>query len=175
MKMFTRVVLLVLVTLVIARSVHAQTVGLADDSRAGVISAGAFVGLEFDVPDHALVIGGDGRIRFGQANLEISPRYAFRPFDKGSMQQFDVNFLTNYRLANPGRFRPYSGLGLAIHQLRFEGDDTESDVGLNLISGVRIAMRPGAAYEPFVSAQYTIMKEPGNSFTLVVGTSFSFR
>ncbi len=175
MKMFTRVVLLVLVVLVTARSVHAQTVGLADDSRAGVISAGAYVGREFDSTEDALLLGGDARIHLGQPNLEIDPRYVFRPFDNGSMQQFDINFLTNFRLANPGRLRPYSGLGLAIHQLRFENAETNSDVGLNLVSGVRFAMRSGAAYEPFVNAQYTIMKEPANSFTLVVGASFSLR
>ena len=175
MKMFVRMVLLTVVSCVAVRSVHGQTVGLADDARAGVISAGAFVGLEFDNPSHALLLGGEGRIRFGQANLEVSPRYLYRPFDDGSMQQVDVNFLTNYRLSNPGRFRPYSGLGLGVHRVKFDNGTSNSDVGLNLISGVRLAMRPGAAYEPFLNAQYTILKEPGNSFTLVVGASFSFR
>jgi hypothetical protein len=175
MKMLTRAALLTIVTLFTAESLPAQTVGLADDPRAGVVSAGAFVGLEFDVPDHALLVGGDGRIRFGQVNLEISPRYGFRPFDNGSVQQFDVNFLTNYRLANPGRFRPYSGVGIGIHRVKIDDVGDDSEVGLNLVTGVRLAMRPGAAYEPFLGAQYTIMNEPGNSFTLVVGTSFSFR
>jgi opacity protein-like surface antigen len=176
MKIFTRIVLLMAaMAFVAARSAQAQTVGLADDSRTGLVSAGAYVGLEFDDPDHALLLGGDGRIRFGQSNLEINPRFTFRPFNDGSMQQIDVNFLTNYRLANPGRFRPYSGIGIGIHRLSYDAGESSSDVGLNLVTGVRLAMRPGAAYEPFLGAQYTIMKEPGNSFTLVVGTSFSFR
>jgi hypothetical protein len=175
MRMCARTVLLIVVSFVAVRSVHAQTVGLADDARAGVISAGAFVGLEFDNADHAMLVGGDGRIRFGQANLEVSPRYLYRPFADGSMQQVDINFLTNYRLSNPGRFRPYSGLGLGVHRVKFDSGPSSSDVGLNLISGVRLAMRPGAAYEPFLNAQYTILKEPSNSFTLVVGASFSFR
>ncbi len=174
MKHLTRIALLTAVTLMAGRSVHAQTVGLADDAHAGLISAGAFVGLELDNPDHALLLGGDGRIQFGQANLELNPRFNFRPFDDGSMQQIDVNVITNHRLLNPGRFRPYSGIGLAIHRVKF-AKTSASDVGLNLVSGVRLAMRSGAAYEPFLQAQYTILKEPSNSFTLVVGTSFSFR
>ncbi len=175
MKKFTRIALALMALLVAGRSAHAQTVGLADDSRAGVVSAGGYVGLEFDNPDHALLLGVDGRIRFGSTNLEINPRFTYRPFNDGSMQQIDVNFLTNYRLNNPGRFRPYSGLGLGVHRFSVTNGSTASDVGINLISGVRLAMRPGAAYEPFLQAQYTIMKEPSNSFTLVFGTSFSFR
>lgn len=177
MKMFTRMALLIVALLVVARPARAQTVGLADNAHAGITSAGAFVGQEFDNPDHALLLGGDARIRFGQTNLEINPRFSFRPYDDGSMQQFDINALTNFRLANPGRFRPFSGLGLGIHRLNYKAPSkaTTSDLGLNLVSGVRLAMRPGAAYEPFLQAQYTIMKKPGNSFTLVFGASFSFK
>lgn len=174
MRMCTRVVLLTVATLVAARSVQAQPVALADSDRAGMISAGAFVGFEFDKPDHVLV-GGDGRISFGEINIELSPRYVFRPFANGSVQQIDVNFLTNHRLSNPGRFRPYSGAGVAMHTLRTTGAPSVTDLGINLISGVRLAMREGAAYEPFLAAQYTVMKTPANSFSVVVGTSFSFR
>ena len=178
MKMFTRMALVMVALLVAVRPAHAQTVGLADNAHAGITSAGAFVGLEFDNPDHALLLGGDARIRFGQTNLEINPRFSFRPFDDGSVQQLDINALTNYRLANPGRFRPFSGLGLGIHHLSYKAPSkatSTSNMGLNLVSGVRLAMRPGAAYEPFLQAQYTIMKKPGNSFTLVFGASFSFK
>ncbi len=175
MNRFTRIALVFVAALAAGRAAHAQVVGLADDARVGVISAGAYVGLEFDNPENSLLLGGDGRIKFGAANVEINPRYSFRPFDGGSMQQLDVNFVTNYRLNNPGRFRPYSGLGLAIHRILLDNIGSETEVGLNLISGVRLAMRPGAAYEPFLQAQYTILNEPSNSFTLVVGTSFSFR
>ena len=175
MHRLVRRALVVVAVLGAGRGAGAQTVGLADDARAGIISAGAFVGLEFDNPDNAMVLGGDGRIKFGASNLEVNPRFTYRPFDGGSMQQIDINFLTNYRLNNPGRFRPYSGLGVAVHRISVDGSGSANDVGLNLVSGVRMAMRPGAAYEPFLQAQYTIMKEPANSFTLVVGTSFSFR
>lgn len=175
MKQFYRVALLCVAVLGFGRVASAQTVGLADDARAGFLSAGGYVGLEFDVPDHALLVGADARIKFGSANLEVDPRFTFRPFDNGSMQQIDVNFLTNYRLNNPGRFRPYSGLGVGIHSIKLDNAKSINDVGINLISGVRLAMRPGAAYEPFLQAQYTIMDEPSNSFTLVFGASFSFR
>lgn len=175
MRWFTRCAWLLVLSLLAVSEARAQSAALADDSRAGFLSAGAYVGLEFDNPDHPLLIGGDGRIKLGNANLEINPRYSYRPFDDGSMQQIDVNFITNYKLSNPGRFRPYSGLGMALNYYSFDRADRQSELGLNLISGVRFAMRPGAAYEPFLQAQYTIFKEPANSFTLVVGSSFSFR
>ena len=161
-------------TFAAAGSAGAQTVGLADDAPAGLISVGAFAGREFDHPDHSLLLGGDGRLHFGEANFEINPRFSFRPFDDGSTQQLDLNILTNHRLSNPGRFRPYSGVGIGVQRVKI-ASAADSAVGLNLISGVRLAMRPGAAYEPFLQAQYTILKKPSNSFTLVIGSSFSFR
>lgn len=174
MRILARMFLTV-VSVVVSGPVFAQTVSLADDARPGLIGAGAFVGIELEIPDHVLLLGGDARVGIGTANLEINPRYTFRPFDDGSMQQLDVNMITHYKLANPGRFRPYSGIGLGIQRYLFDAFDSETNVGLNLVSGVRLAMRPGAAYEPFFQAQYTIFNEAANSFTLVVGTSFSFR
>ena len=173
MKMLVRIALTVVCS-VISRPVFAQTVSLADDPRAGLISAGAFIGIEFENIDHALLLGGDGRIGLGTANLEINPRYTYRPFDDGSMQQLDVNFITHFKLLKPGRVRPFSGIGLGVNRYLFEQLDSETNVGLNLVSGARIVMRSGA-YEPFFHAQYTIFNEAVNSFTLVVGTSFSFR
>ncbi len=175
MKKLVCISLLIAVSFVFSRPASAQPVGLADDPRAGLVSAGAFVGLEFENPDHALLLGADGRISIGGGNVEIAPRYVFRPFEDGSMQQIDVNVITNYRLATPGRFRPYSGIGLGINRYLFDAFDSETNVGFNLLSGARFAMRSGAAYEPFFQAQYTIFKEAVNSFTLVVGASFSLR
>lgn len=176
MKQFTRIALIAIVSLLSSRAALAQVSSLADDARPGLISAGAYVGMEFDVPDHALLVGGDARLKIGNANLEINPRFTYRPFSSGSMQQFDVNVLSNLRLVNQGRLRYYSGLGAAIHRLSLDAPAASAtDIGLNLIAGARLPMRTGAAYEPFFQVQYTIMKEPGNSFTAVVGTSFSFR
>lgn len=175
MRSIVRVACVCLASLLPAVSAHAQTAALADDARKGLVSAGAYFGIEFENPDHQLLVGGDARVRLGTMNLEINPRYSFRPFDDGSMQQIDVNVVTNYLLSNPGRFRPYSGIGLGLNHYSFEQFDGQTNVGLNLVTGVRLAMRAGAAYEPFLQAQYTIMKEPANSFTLVLGTSFSFR
>jgi hypothetical protein len=174
MKMLVRIALTV-VCIVISRPVFAQPVSLADDPRAGLIAAGAFIGLEFENVDNALLLGADGRIGLGKANLEINPRYTYRPFDDGSMQQLDVNFITHFKLLKPGRVRPFSGFGLGINRHLFEQFDSETNVGLNLVSGARILVRSGGTYEPFVQAQYTIFNEALNSFTLVVGTSFSFR
>lgn len=174
MKQFTRIALLCVAALGLGRVTHAQTAGLADAARPGFLSVGGFAGREFDTPD-GLTVGADGRIVLSKADLELNPRLTFRPIDGGSAQQIDVNVLSNYRLNNPGRFRPYSGLGVGIRTIRSDSGGSNSDVGLNLISGVRLAMRPGAAYEPFLQAQYTIVKEPANSFTVVFGASFSFK
>jgi hypothetical protein len=175
MKMLTRIALLFLVTLCIGRPAFAQSVALADDPRPGLIGVGAYIGREFDAPDHSLLLGADVRLRLSRASVEIDPRFTFRPIEDGSVKQIDINFLHNFQLANPGRFRPFFGAGLGINTVSVDDVDSNTDLGVNLISGARFAMRPGAAYEPFVQMQYTIMNDRLNAFTVVAGATFSFR
>ena len=149
-----------------------------DEEKVGFHSVGAFVGVEFDNKKDWLVLGLDSRIPIAIKHLEINPRYAFRAFDGGSATQFDVNILHNYVLADPGRLRPYIGTGIAIHHLGFDEPpagpkpDGITKVGLNLVSGTRLQMSPGARYEPFLNAQYTFLDELPNPFVLTFGVSF---
>jgi hypothetical protein len=166
MKVFMRALVVVGVLLCAPLSVFAQ------DENAGFHSVGAFVGMEFDNEDDWLVLGLDSRITLGVSNLEINPRYVYQAFDGGSDVQFDVNLLHNYVLANQGRLHPYVGVGAAIWHRNIDDADGTTKMGLNLISGTRLAMTPGARYEPFINAQYTALPNHPDSFTLLVGVSF---
>lgn len=151
----------------------AQT-AIADEDRAGIMSAGAFVGGELDHPDDWLTFGADLRVQMAHS-LELNPRFMFRPLNLGSIRQIDVNVLKNVDLAQPGRIRPFVGVGGAVRTLSPDRGESESKVGLNLVSGARIAMSAGAGYEPFFQAQYTIVQNQINTFAVVVGASFKLR
>ena len=87
----------------------AQT-ALADDDRAGLISAGALVGAQLDMPDNWLVFGADARVQVAHA-LEFEPRFTYQPLGGGHNIQLDANVLKNFDLARPGRYRPFFGIG----------------------------------------------------------------
>jgi opacity protein-like surface antigen len=171
MRVFMRALAVFVVVLCAPASLFAQ------EENAGFHSVGAYVGSEFDNERDWLVLGLDTRIPIGVKHIEINPRYTFHPFDGGSITQFDVNFLHNYVLADQGRFHPYVGIGAGIWHIGFDdvggvSPDGDTKFGINLVTGTRLAMTPGARYEPFVNAQYTVMNDQINSFTLVVGVSF---
>lgn len=151
----------------------AQT-ALSDDDRAGVMSVGAMVGAELDTPEDWLLFGADARIQIAHA-LEFSPRFTYHPLDAGRITQLDLNVLRNIDLARPGRLRPFVGIGGALRTFSPEFGDSDTKPGLNLITGTRFAMSSGAGYEPFFTAQYTIVQDQINAFSLVVGASFRLR
>jgi hypothetical protein len=169
MRVSTRVVLLLSLLALSPLSAFAQ------DGGVKFYSVGAHFGGELDHDDSWIVIGLDSRILLGFKDLELNPRFTFRPFNGGSDSQIDINVLQNYVLANPGRFRPFVGAGLAIRHTALDaGDAGDTRGGLNLLSGTRLAMNNGAHYEPFVQGQYTIINDAPNPFTIVVGVSFTF-
>lgn len=169
----TRIALVAFALLAAAQSARAQTVSLAEEAKPGFISVGGLVGPEFDVSDNWLLVGGDARIAVAKPAIELNPRFSFRPFDNGSMKQFDVDVLRNYDLARQGRLRPFIGAGVGISQISLDNAGSDTKVGLNLVSGARLAMRSGALYEPFLHAQYTVLHDRPDSFTIVVGAAFS--
>jgi hypothetical protein len=151
----------------------AQT-ALADADRAGLISAGAFAGMELDQPDNWLIFGADARLQVAHG-VEVEPRFMYRPLDDGHVIQLDANVLKNFDLARPGRFRPFFGIGGALRSISPDQGSGKTDVGLNLISGTRIALSSSSGYEPFVIGQYSIIHDQTNAFSLVVGASFRLR
>ena len=138
-------------------------------------SVGAHFGGQLDTDDSSAVMGLDTRVVLGFKDLEFNPRFTFRPTNDGSSSQIDINILQNYVLASPGLFRPFVGAGAAIHHTSFDAADGSTKVGLNLLSGTRLAMGNGARYEPFVQGQYTIINDAADAFTIVIGVSFNVK
>ena len=172
MKRLFRICAVALVVIGAPLAASAQN-ALADDDRSGLISAGAMVGAQLDTPDNWLIFGVDARAQIAHA-LELSPRFTYQPVPNGHAIQLDVNLLQNFDLAQPGRFRPFVGIGGAL-RLESAAGFSDNSVGLNLISGTRIAMSPGSGYEPFFIAEYTIVHGQPNDFSLVIGASFRLR
>jgi hypothetical protein len=139
----------------------------------GSLSVAPYIGAVLDTPDDWFVVGGEARFRMEGFNYDINPRFTYNPFEGGSAIQFDVNLLHDYTPAPDSRLRPYVGIGGAISRLAFE-EFSDTSVGLNLVSGARLTM-PNSRFEPFLNAQYTIIKGEGNPFTIVIGATFNVR
>ena len=173
MRRLLRVCAVALVIAGVPLAASAQT-ALADDDRAGLISAGAMVGAELDEPDDFLLFGADARVQIAHA-LEFEPRFTYHPMNGGHIIQIDANVLKNFDLARPGRYRPFFGIGGTLRSYSPDRGDGESKVGLNLISGTRIALSSSSGYEPFVIGQYSIVRDQLNAFSIMIGASFRLR
>jgi hypothetical protein len=174
MRRFLRVYALVAATLLGLPLVASAQTALADDDRNGLISAGALVGAVLDTPDDWLLFGADARVQIDRG-LEIEPRFTYQPLEGAHVIQLDANLLKNFELARPGRFRPFVGVGGTLTSFSPERGEGDTKVGINLISGTRIALSSSSGYEPFFTAQYSIVRDQFNSFSLVVGASFRLR
>lgn len=147
---------------------------LADDDRAGLISAGAMVGAQLDTDDNWLLFGADLRAQIARG-LELEPRFTFQPQNGAHTIQLDANVLKNFDLARPGRWRPFMGAGGTLRKFSPDKGDSETKLGINLVSGTRIALSSSRGYEPFIIGQYSIVLDQPNSFSVVVGASFRLR
>ena len=150
----------------------AQT-AFADDDRSGLTSVGALGGVQLDASDNWLLLGADARLGISHG-FEVEPRFTYQPLDGGHVAQFDANLLKNIELAHPGRLRPFFGVGGTLRQIGLDGGNGDTKLGINLVSGTRIALSASSGYEPFVAGQYTIVRNQLNSFSVVVGASFAF-
>lgn len=144
----------------------------ADDDRMGLTSVGVLGGAELDTPDNWLLFGADLRLQVAHGT-EIEPRFTYQPGNGGHTMQFDANLLKNIDLAHPGRFRPFFGIGGTMRKFAVDNLPGETKLGLNLVSGTRIALSSGSGYEPFIVGQYSIVRNIPNSFSIVVGASFA--
>lgn len=173
MRRLLRACALALVALAVPTLAHAQT-AIADDDRAGLMSAGAMVGMQLDTPDNWLLFGADLRVQIAHA-LEFEPRFTYQPQNGSHTIELDANVLKNFDLARPGRFRPFMGIGGTLQRFSADQGTGESKLGINLISGTRIALSSSRGYEPFIVGQYSVVRDRANSFSLVVGASFKLR
>ena len=173
MRQLVRVCALAMVVIGVPMVASAQT-ALGDDERAGLISAGVFLGAELDTQNNWLLFGADARVQVSPG-FELEPRVTFQPLGSGHLIQLDVNVLKNLDLARPGRFRPFFGIGGTLTSYSFAAGAGATRVGLNLVSGTRIALSSGSGYEPFIMGQYSIVRNQLNAFSIVVGASFRLR
>jgi hypothetical protein len=70
--------------------------------------------------------------------------------------------------------RPYAGVGALLLNESFDSpttDNSETNVGYNLVWGS--IFNPSARVQPFVHAQYTVIQDYPNHFTLTGGASFA--
>jgi hypothetical protein len=174
MRRFLRVCMVAVIIAAGAPLAGSAQTALADDDKAGLISAGALVGAELDTSDNWLIFGADARVQVAHA-LELEPRLTYQPLDGGHVIQLDANVLKNFDLARPGRFRPFFGVGGTLRSYSPDQGNGETKVGLNLISGTRVTLSASSGYEPFIVGQYSIVRDQPNSFSLVVGASFRLR
>jgi len=153
----------------------AQNAAQAGGTGASTFDVGGYIGGELDNSEDWFLIGGHAVMSFEGTPFKINPRFTYHPFDGGKVVQVDVNVVRDYDLATPGRFRPYVGVGGAFMRTSFDGFESDSAVGLNLLSGVRLKMEGDSRFEPFLHAQYTIVRDQFNSFTITIGANFSVR
>lgn len=139
------------------------------------ISVAPYAGTVLDTESDWFLFGGEARVKLEGRPWEVNPRVTFNPFDGGLMTQIDVNLLHGLELVPPTRFRPYVGLGVAFNHIGTDAGFSDNSVGLNLVGGARLIMKPEAKFEPFANLQYTIIHGQGNPFTIVVGATFNLR
>ena len=173
MRQLVRVCAVAVVVIGAPMAASAQT-AMADDNRAGLISAGVFAGAELDTADNWLLFGADARVQVSPG-LELQPRITYQPLGSGHLLQLDANVLKNLDLARPGRVRPFFGIGGTLTSYSFAKGAGETKVGLNLVTGARIAMSSSSGYEPFIMSQYSIVRNQLNAFSIVAGASFRLR
>lgn len=140
----------------------------------GTVLVAPYIGAVLDTPDDWILVGGEARLRLEGLAAEVNPRVTWNPYEGGSMMQLDVNLLHNYPIAGESRFRPYVGVGGAFNRYTVNGF-SDSSVGLNLVSGARWVMEPESRFEPFLNAQYTMIRGQANLFTVVVGATIQLR
>ena len=147
--------------------------GQAAPNQEGPIMVAGFIGATMDTPEDWFHLGGDVRLPISNRYFEINPRLSFQPFEGGHTFQIDVNVIWELQLANPGRFRPFAGVGGAFINDSF-GDESDNNVGLNLVAGVRLAMDQ-SRIQPFAHIQYTLVRDRMNPFAIAVGAAFPLR
>lgn len=138
------------------------------------VRLGGFLGLEFDNEDDWLIFGGEARLRSSQMQFDVQPRFHYQSFTGGSSFQLDGNILFNFR-SLVAQVQPYMGFGAAFNRLSIDVDspgvdNDETNVGLNLISGLVFGTNP--TWRPFVQYEYTIINDFPNGANIAAGIIF---
>jgi hypothetical protein len=163
----------------LAITVACSTLLAAPRVASAQFSVAGFLGAELDNKDNWLLFGAEARVSLKQVfdnnPIDGSARFSYHSYGSGSSAtQIDLNLLAAPELAHPGRFQPYMGAGLAFLSTKFAAT-SETKVGLNLVSGVRLKPAAGSIVEPFMNMQYSIINDYPNPFTISLGLSFHVR
>jgi hypothetical protein len=101
----------------------------------------------------------------------LAPNFAFVPsFDVGIGDEivlFSVNFDFKYVFATQTRWRPYAGVGPALHVLNRDNASDDTEVGLGFIGGLQTPTRSGSF---FGEMRLGLVDSPDFKFT--VGWAF---
>lgn len=107
----------------------------------------------YDLDFEEFLIGGQARFGLGTLPLQFQPGLDFFFADRGTLLQFDGNFL--YPISGgPGEpFTPYAGAGLGV-AYRSVGDFDDTSAGLNLLAGANF--NSATRIRPFIQARLTV-------------------
>lgn len=139
------------------------------------VRLGGFLGFEFDNEEDWLIFGAEGRWRTNTMQFDIQPRFHYQSFTGGSQSQLDGNILFNFR-SLLAQVQPYMGAGVALNRLNIdvnipgEEDLDETNVGINLISGLIFGTNP--KWRPYAQFEYTAINDFGNGANLAIGILF---
>lgn len=123
--------------------------------RGGIYGDDAFVGAELLFPL--------------QGSWYLNPNVEWVFVDNGDL--FSVNGDVHYDFETGGNYYAWGGGGLALlfrdfDRPRFRDDDSETDVGVNLLGG--LGFNPGGALRPYVQGKITLADDTEGSIAFGV-------
>lgn len=130
---------------------------LAADRAAAQPHFGAYAGYNAD--NEELFLGLTGQFHLENTPFILSPEIESYFIDELTLLQINGNALVKIGQEYATTFVPYAGAGLGILYRSFDDniaveDDTDVDLGLNLIGGAYFL--PLARFHPFVQARITL-------------------
>jgi hypothetical protein len=129
---------------------------------------GGSVGAEHESSwDEFLVLTLEARGAIAGGKAEIAPRFSWFMREGVTRYQLDANFLKPLVLASPLKVTPYVGIGGAFESFSAEGQDGETAVGINYVTGA--TTRSTGALEGYAQFQYSVLHDTPNVAVISAG------
>lgn len=158
-----------LALLVPAVLLSVATLGAPEAAAQANVRIGGFLGAAFDNDEDWLIFGAEARLRSGLMQFDVQPRFHYQSFTGGSIMQLDGNLLFNLT-SSLSQIQPYMGFGAAFNRLSIDDGEDDSNIGINLVSGLIFGTNP--KWRPYVNYEYTIINDLGNPATIAIGILF---
>lgn len=163
-----------LALLVVAALLSVATFGAPTAAAQTNVRIGGFLGAQFDNDEDWLIFGAEARLRGALMQFDVQPRFQYQSFTGGSSLQLDGNILFNLT-SSLSQIQPYMGFGAALNRLSIDEptpgvDSDETNVGINLVSGLIFGTNP--KWRPYVNYEYTIINDFPNGANIAVGILF---